>query len=214
MTDIAFVVTGAHGIPNASEVLLRERYMEYMIALQKVFHYNLPTYGVLSEVIPSLKNVPPFREFPFHHLLSLSPEKLSQCRTKSQREFQSIQYLNREIQGIQDDTFVVKLSGRYIPMDDSLVNLVKENSTNKDVQGIVCLSKNVGHPQQYTFFFALRWKWFQKFYAQPLEDLGTKCVEDFIIEFYQKENLIGNLLLVESLGVLTQINNENKFQIY
>ena len=184
MTDIAFIVTGAHAIPNANETLLRERYLEYMIALQKVFHYKLPTFGVLSEVNPALNHLPPFREFPFQHLKVLGLERLAHCKTKSQREFQSIQYLNQEIQGLHDDTFIIKLSGRYIPIDDSFVNRVKENVANKDVQGILCLANNVGHPLQYTFFFALRWKCFQKFYSQSLNTLGAKCVEDFIIEFY------------------------------
>jgi hypothetical protein len=214
MTDIAFFVTGAHAIPNANETLLRERYIEYMIALQKVFHYKVPTFGVLSEVDSSVHNIPPFDHFPFVNLQCLTRERLSHCKTKSQREYQSIQYLNQNVQGLHDDTFIIKLSGRYIPIDDSLVNLVKENVKNTDVQGILCFAKNVGHPLQYTFFFALRWKWFQKFYAQPLEELGMKCVEDFIIEFYLKENLVEKLLLVERLGVLTQINNENRFEIF
>lgn len=214
MTDIAFVVTGAHAIPNVNDTLLRERYLEYMIALQKVFHYKLPTFGVLSEVESSLKHTPPFREFPFQHLKLLAPQRLAHCKTKSQREFQSIQHLNQEIQGLHEDTFIIKLSGRYIPIDDSFVNVVKQNIKNKDVQGIACLAKNVGHPLQYTFFFALRWKWFQKFYAQSLDALGSKCVEDFIIEFYLKENLVEKVLMVENLGVLTQINNENRFEIF
>ena len=37
MSKIVFIVTGAHSIANVSDIVARERYVEYMIALNKVF---------------------------------------------------------------------------------------------------------------------------------------------------------------------------------
>lgn len=212
-TDIAFFVTGAHSIPGANDTLLRERYIEYMIALQKVFHYKVPVYGVLSELNPSLNHIPPFREFPFQHLTFLPQQELAHCKTKSQREFLSIQLLNEQVNDLEDNTFIIKLSGRYIPIDDSFFNLIKGVASNKQIQGIFRLAET-DQPLQYTFFYALRWKWFKKFYQQSLDSLGTKCVEEFILEFYNEEDISNTLVAIPHLGVLAQINNENRFEIF
>lgn len=218
MKDIAFVVTGAHIIPGADASLYRERYIEYTIALHKVFSYQKPVYGVLSEFDMGLAaiNIPPFDRFSFETLVKLPLSALHHCKTKSQREFLSIQSLvNKMLEDttVTDDTFIVKVSGRYIFMKDTMLHLVEEHKTNKDIQAIICLTKGVYPIQQYTFCFAMRWKWFQKFYKRSVEELGTKCVERFIIEFIEQENLQGSTLNIEELGVLCNINNENKFQI-
>lgn len=218
MKDIGFVITGAHIIPGASPTLYRERYIEYMFALQKVFSYQKPVYGVLSEFDPiaSPVNIPPFDFFPFEKLWKLAPQALDHCKTKSQREFLSIQSLVNSLQGdttLADDTFIIKVSGRYLLLKDTMLNLVESQKANKDIQAIVCLTKGVYPVQQYTFCFAMRWKWFQRFYTRPVEELGTKCVERFIIEFIEQENLQGATLPIDELGVLCNINNENKFQV-
>ena len=218
MKEIAFLITGAHIIPGASTMLYRERYLEYIIALHKVFSYKKPVYGVLSEYDPieSAVNIPPFDLFPFETLCKLSPNELVHCKTKSQREFLSIQSLVHTLQNdttLDDDTFILKLSGRYILLKDTMLHLVEQHKTNKDIQAIVCLTQGVYPIQQYTFCFAMRWKWFQRFYKCPVEELGTKCVERFIIEFIEKENLQGATHTIDELGILCNINNENKFQM-
>jgi hypothetical protein len=218
MKDIAFLVTGAHSIPGATPELYRERYLEYMIALQKIFSYQKPVYGVLSECDPEISaiNAPPFDLFPFQTLSKLPRVALQHCQTKSQREFLSIQCLIQSLQGdltLDDDTFIIKVSGRYILLKDTMLHLVEQQKTNKDVQAIICLTKGVYPIQQYTFCFALRWKWFQKFYNRPIQSLGAKCVERFIVEFIEEENLQGFTMNVEELGILCNINNENKFQV-
>jgi hypothetical protein len=218
MKEIAFIITGAHIIPGATPTLNRERYLEYMIALHKVFSYKKPVYGILSEFDPfgSPVNIPPFDFFPFETLCKVSPNDLAHCQTKSQREFLSIQSLVNTIQNdatLNDDTFIIKLSGRYILLKDTMVHLIEQEKANKDIQAIVCLAKGVYPIQQYTFCFAMRWKWFQRFYKRSVEELGIKCVERFIIEFIEQENLQGATLSIDELGVLCNINNENKFQL-
>lgn len=218
MKDIVFLVTGAHIIPGASPELYRERYIEYMIALHKVFSYQKPVYGIISEFDPREfpLNIPPFDLFPFETLCKLSISALQECKTKSQREFLSIQSLVQRLQEDQtltDDTFIIKVSGRYILLKDTILNLVEQYKTNKDVQAIISLTKDVYPLQQYTFCFAMRWKWFQKFYKRSVEDLSTKCVERFIVEFLEQENLQGQTVNVDELGILCNINNENRFQV-
>ena len=95
--DIVFLVTGAHDIKSATDTLLRERYLEYMIALQKIFLYNKPTYGVLSEYNEKRNHIPPFNIFSFNKYVKLLPIDLRICTTKSQQEFYSIQILIKDM---------------------------------------------------------------------------------------------------------------------
>ena len=122
--DTIFIVTGAHSIKSATESLLRERYIEYMIALHKIFSYNKETYGVLSEYNENVLHVPPFDTFQFKKNLKLEPDTLEHCTTKSQREFYSIQLLIKDMQ-IDDDVFVIKVSGRYVILKDTFFNTVE-----------------------------------------------------------------------------------------
>ena len=211
--DTIFIVTGAHSIKSAMESLLRERYIEYMIALHKIFTYNKDTYGVLSEYNENVLHIPPFSTFPFKKNLKLEPDTLKHCTTKSQREFYSIQLLVKDMQ-IDDDVFVIKVSGRYVILKDTFFNIVESMKNDLNVNGVVCITEQTYPLQQYTFLFALRWKWFKKFYSLPLEELGGKCVERFIIEFFEKENLIGSIMNVDKLDILTQICNENIFRLF
>lgn len=214
MPETVFLLTGAHIIKNANEVLLKERFTEYMVSLHKVFSYNKPVYGVLSEYIESLPYTPPFKQFNFNNLVLLSPDKLSMCTTKSQREFMSIKSMLSEMNNLADDTFIIKLSGRYIILKDTIFNISEEIKNNININAIVHLTKEVAPLQQFTFLFALRWKWFKQFYSQPLEELGEKCVERFIIEFFEKNNLQQSILHVDELGVLANIDNQGKYTIY
>lgn len=219
MKDIVFAVSGAHKIQSQDISLFRERYVEYTIALHKIFAYSYPTYGVLSEYDPHFlpEYMPPFQKFSFQSLIHLSVEALSFCKGKSQREFMSLKALVQEMSKdptIHDNTFVVKVSGRYVIVKDTLIRIVENFKSDENIQAVICLAKGDYPIQQYTFFFALRWKWFKKFYERSLEDLGGKNVERFIIEFIERENLQGKLIHLDELGILANINNENTFRIF
>jgi hypothetical protein len=83
-----------------------------------------------------------------------------------------------------------------------------------NVNGIICITEGVYPLQQYTFLYALRWKWFKKFYSESISKLEGHCVERFIVEFFEKENIIGSIVNVSKLDILTNINSENKFELY
>ena len=212
MSNIVFVVTGAHSIANISDIVARERYVEYMIALNKVFTYDKAVYGVLSECRADNQYCPPFDTFSMKKLLKLPVSFLQNAKTKSQREFLSIKELIHDIQ-LKDDTFVIKVSGRYTIMKDTLYNLVDTYKNDVNINAIICTPPE--QPiQQYTFFFALRWKFFKEFFEMPLSYLGTKNIERAMIEYYEEKNLVGSILRIDKLDILANINNENKFQIY
>jgi hypothetical protein len=183
-----------------------------MIALHKVFSYNKPVYGVLSEYNEKRQHVPPFDNFPFT-MKKILKDELNLCKTKSQKEFLSVQYLIKDM-NIDDDTFIIKVTGRYVILKDILIDSVEKNKTNKNINAIICLAKGVYPIQQCTFLFAMRWKWFKKFYELSINDLGNKCLERFIIEFIQNEKLEVSIINLDELGILTHINNENKFELY
>ncbi len=210
MTSIVFVVTGAHIIPDSSPILLRERYIEYRIALQKISLYKQPIFGVLSEFQPQSPEIPPFDDLCNAGLLKLPSPFLSSCTTKSQREFLSIQYLIQDM-NLPNDTFIIKVSGRYILMNDTFYNTVESVKDNPEIDGVACLTKD--KQNQYTFLFALRWKWFKKFYSKYVMDLGQKNVEQFILEFYKEENIMNKIKIVDELGIFTQICNAKQFQM-
>lgn len=212
MSKIVFIVTGAHSIANVSDALARERYIEYMIALHKIFTYNKPVYSVLSEYDSETSHCPPFDLFSMTTLLKLPISFLDDAKTKSQREFLSIKELVRNM-NLEDDTFVIKLSGRYIILKDTLYNLVEQYKDNKNVNAIVCIPP-AQLLQQYTFLFAMRWKFFKEFYELPLSIVSTKNIERVIVEFCENKNIVNSIINIERLDILANINNENKFQIF
>jgi hypothetical protein len=211
MNPIIFLATGAHHIPSADITLFRERYVEYRIALQKVSLYKKPICGVLSEYDPSAPEVPPFHLFCTAGLQRLSPEDLASAKTKSQKEFLSIQSLLPSLT-LPDETFVVKISGRYILMGDSFMNTIEAVKDNPQIQGVACLTED--KQQQYTFLFALRWKWFKQFYSKPVSYLQMKNLEQCIVEFYKEEGIFDQIVQVKTLEIFTQISNANQFQMF
>ena len=75
-SPIIFLVTGADHINNCNPIIKKARYIEYIIALHKIFYYSYPVIGVLSEVDKEYtEDRPPFESFPFqkliHHYLPL-----------------------------------------------------------------------------------------------------------------------------------------------
>jgi len=211
MNPIVFIATGAHHISSADITLLRERYLEYRIALQKIALYQKPIYGVLSEYDASAPEIPPFHLFCTAGLQVLSSEDLASAKTKSQKEFLSIQSLLPSL-NVSEDTFVVKMSGRYILMGDSFMHTVEAVKDNPQIQGVVCLTED--KQQQYTFLFALRWKWFKQFYSKPISYLQMKNLEQCIVEFYKEEGIFDQIMQVKTLEIFTQINNANQFQMF
>jgi len=207
MNDIIFVITGADHINNITDVLKRERYVEYMLSLTKLFSYNYPTFGVLSEINQEhIKDTPPFEKFPFKILKKIYSGELNGYN-KSSREFISISSLLDQMNtiDINDNTFVVKASGRYLIINDSFINIVKKNCSNTEIVSIILSVCN--DTQQATFLYAIRYKYFKKFYSQDVSILNKEGIEKVIFEFLIKNDLMKNTIKVNKLDVLVNIDN-------
>jgi len=206
-----FVVTGADRIEQPA--LMRERYIEYVLALHRIFSYKIPVFGVLSEV-NTTKDTPPFHEFPFTLMKTIDYGKLDGYG-KSQKEFVSLATLVNEMENlpIQDDEFVIKISGRYMLVNDSFFHIVKDAQQNPQINTIIRLCDN--DTQQYTFLYAIRYKYFKQFYRQDVSILKEgKNIERATLEFLYENHLFTTTLAVNSLGILANINNENTFKVY
>jgi hypothetical protein len=187
--------------------------MEYMIALHKIFYYSYPVMGVLSEIDNNhTTDRPPFESFPFQKLVTMYRGELDGYN-KSVREGVSILRLLQQVQSIHDNTFIIKVSGRYVIMDDSFVTTVKQNTRNYDVVAIIrSIANNTG---QFTFLYALRYKYVKEFYDRYQHNVHDDIsVEYRIFEFFKEKELLKHIIMVDKLGILTNINNKGTFTIF
>ena len=205
-----FVVTGADRIGNLS--VRRERYVEYILSLHRIFSYKVPVIGVLSEVDETLSDTPPFDAFPFKILNKLHCGALDGYN-KGEREFMSIKSLlpRMEELGISDDEFIIKSSGRYMLVNDTFFNKVKASQYDDSICSIIRSDNNIN---QYTFLYAIRYKYFKEFYSKDVSILRYKNIEDATIDFLKDKGLYKGTIVLDNLGILANINNENSFMIY
>ena len=178
------------------------------MALHRVFSYGIPVLGVLSEYNPS-EHSPPLSRFSFKLLKTIAHGILDELG-KSQKEYASISRLLSDVTGISDDEFIIKASGRYMLVNDTFVNLVKEHETNSRVNAIIRLCDN--DTQQYTFLYAMRYKYFKQLHSQPIFAAGIN-IERVTLDFIKNSGLFDTTIKVDSLGILTNINNENDYKI-
>jgi hypothetical protein len=203
---IAIIVTGADKIPKSTPVLRRERYIEYSMALHKIFSYSYPIYGVLSEFDSNdTVDMVPFNKFNFKHVEYINLGK-TDASNKSYSEIQSINELLNVID-LDDNTFIIKVSGRYLILDDTFINTVI-SSIDLDVPAIVKVTNN---NHIHTFLFALRYKYFKDFYVN-VKDINTS-VEYLVYDYLVKNNLLEKSININRLGILANICNGNKFQV-
>lgn len=207
MVEPIFIVTAADIEPR------KERYIEYMLSLHKIFYYRLKVYGVISEY-SGHENTPPFSKFPFEYLVHIQKGVLD-IFDKSPREFISIKSLIHEMESlnINENTFVIKVSGRYLILDDTFVETVKKNKDNLKINSIIKLCDN--GTQQHTFLYALRYKYFEEFYKQGIHTVPNgKNIERATLEFLYNKGLFETTMTLDNLGILTNINGEGVFKIF
>jgi hypothetical protein len=110
-----------------------------------------------------------------------------------------------------DDKWIIKMSGRYLFIDDIFVNTVNSLDNSSECNAIIKLCDN--NTQAYTFCFAMKWRYFKLLYSNHFSILGDKNVEQYVLEFI-KENIISTTFAIDTLGILTNINNDNVYAIY
>ena len=114
---------------------------------------------------------------------------------------------------IDDSTFIIKASGRYLILNDSFIELVRKSQTNSNINSIIRLCDDGS--QQYTFLYALRYKYFKAFYEQGLDAVPNgKNIEQATLEFLYANNLFQSTLTLDRLGILTNINGEGNYKIF
>lgn len=213
---IHLIATCAYNIKQLTPENKIVRKTEYTIALQKLIHYNLPLSIIISECSKNNYSSSFFTKLPIEKSLTdfflIEDTSTLGATTKSQQEFMSIQHYIHNIKDTHkynDEDWIVKLSGRYIFMSDYFMKIV-ENMDSK----INVVFKMCDPEQAFTFCFAMRWKYFKEFYSLPLELLGNKNVEKFIVEFVQYSNLANSAINIDKLDILSNINTEDKYKIY
>lgn len=204
--SIHFIATLAQHVENDINYHTREK--QYMYALSRIFSYNFPVYGVVSEISGNIDFIPT-HFYPFSGLLQIpSTKEVFGQTTKSQKEFYSIQALLNNI-SLDDNSWIIKVSGRYMIYNDNFINIVKNcNNTIKAV-----IKKCDNDTQMYTFLFALRFKYFKDFFTKytltnqfNLEKIILVYIESI---FKEKE-----ILNIDQLGVICDIANCNVFTYF
>ncbi len=203
------VVTMAEVEPSNKFYLARTS--EYMFALHKILSYKFPITLVVSETSKVQKlTVQPIQSM-FHTIFNIPSTAQLGAHSKSQQETFSLQSWMKNTPKLNDDIWIIKLSGRYLLLDDTFVQHVI--TAPKD---IICVAKICpSNTHVSTFCFAMRYGWYRKFLLEYVpKHLGPHvCVETAMVDFLRAELQLANTKFVERLGVLTNTANENKFQV-
>jgi hypothetical protein len=194
---------------ESSHPLYSLRRAEYMMCLHKMLHYKIPTILIKSESSRIDKSCVSDILDKFTYVHDIPKTQALGAIGKSQQEYASIQSFINTNPNIEDDAWIVKLSGRYLFIDDTFMNVVKEASDK--IQGFVKIVNN--NKQIYTFCYALRYKWFKSFYRYPIHYMGYKNIETFILEQIKSENILDDIKNMEYLGILANINNDGQYLI-
>jgi hypothetical protein len=187
---------------------LETRNTEYRLSLAKLLHYGYATYAVISECSDMrLQNtVFKYSKFTYTHCID-NTARLGAVG-KSQQETFSIRDLIHQTvtQSFSDDDWIIKVSGRYLFVDDSFVRYIE---TNPDTDVVY---KRSDANQAFTFCFAMRWKYFKQLYSVYSCQMGSKNIETVIVEYVKTNSL--RAYEIEHLGIYTNINNDNHYAIY
>lgn len=186
------------------------RRSEYMMCLHKILNYNYPTIVIKSETDKNDKSCISDIEYKFSNVINIPNTTILGANGKSQQEYISIKRFIDINPSIDDNYWVVKLSGRYLIIDDTFMNEVRNASS--ETEGIIQLCDN--NTQMRTFCYALRFKWFKLFYKYPVQFMGHLNIERFILDCIKKENIINNIKVIDRLGILGNINNEDNYYVF
>jgi hypothetical protein len=206
--NIHLLITAADHIKNTDKILRRERYIEYMLSLHRAFSYNLPSFAVISEFKTYTENSPPLLNFPFKHIEYIKIGEF-QFPEQGQHEMAAIQrlliYLDNRI---NDNDFIIKLSGRYCIINNEFIEKVKENKDNLDVDGVL---KSDGKGM-YFCLFALRYKILKEFIFQS-PSIITKSIEYVMFDWLKSRGIFERCINISSLGVLQNVSNNGTFTL-
>jgi len=201
--SINFITTAAYFIPNFTNEILKIRETEYIYSLAKVFSYNLPVYGVVSET--NNNEFHPYIRFPYKYICNISNSIELNAFTKSDKEYVALQSIINKM-NCEDDDWVIKITGRYLIIDDTLINNVKKSrSIVKAFIYKICENNMV------TYFYAIRFNLLKKLLEENVSCLNSGNIEAYFyikLHHYLNEN---EIVYLDKLGIFTNINNENNY---
>lgn len=193
---------------NDSSQLYDGREKQYMYALSRLFTYNLPVYGVLSETYGN--NDFKALQFPFQKLLVIpSTKELHGELSHSKKEFVSIKELLKHIDLNDENSWIIKISGRYMIYNDTFINTVK--NVPQSIKAVVRKCDN--DTQMYTFLFALRFKYFKDFFLNY--DIPNNINLERVLLIYLETHLADKeIQVINELGILCNIADCNVFTYF
>jgi hypothetical protein len=202
-------------ISTLAEVNINNHYydmrkLEYSIALHKILHYGCPVILIQSETDTVNKSCIESLLPRFNTVLSIpNTLSLTNYNTKSQKEFISIQQFIKSNPTINDNDWIIKTSGRYVLIDDSFYNKVK--NAGNEIQGFAkfgCEGSTI-----YTFCFALRYKWFKQIFLKDNCELNYHCIEKFIVNCFYDYNIYNHIESIDKLGILINPDNQAEYSV-
>jgi hypothetical protein len=205
---IRLFVTCAYRIRGLHPQLLEQRNTEYRLCLARMAGFKLPMVGIVSECSEAEYPNTVFAKTPFLDVKCIPSTAALGAIGKSQQEYLSIQSCLSSY-SFQDGDWIIKVSGRYLFVSDEVYHAVQSAPSTCNVIYRRCDDK-----QAYTFCFAMRWKIFKAFYSQPLHHLGSKNVEQFIVDFVEGNGLRDSTVHLSTLGVYTNINNDGTYSTF
>ena len=186
------------------------RRSEYMMCLHKILNYNYPTILIKSETARVDKSCVHEIHDRFTTVIDVPSTRDLNAGEKSKQEYISIKQFIDTNPPIDDDAWVVKLSGRYLLVDDTFINEIKNASP--ETQGFIKHFEDGN--KMFTFCYALRYRWFKSFYRYPVEFMGYLNIERFILERILTDGIYNNIKKLDRLGILANVNNEDTYKIF
>ena len=206
MSKIVFCITTAEISPN--HVYHDLRRSEYHVSLERIKAYNKDILAVCSETHISSciyelvqKYVPSKLIKPVHSTSELG------AITKSQQEYISMYELLKDNTFLNDNDWVIKLSGRYLIIDDTLIN----NVINAD-DSTQFIGKKTANNQIHTYFYAIRYGILRDFLFRGISYIGNNCIEKVLFDYLHNNSI--NTKFIESLGCLTNVANTGVYVIH
>jgi hypothetical protein len=195
---------------TASEISAQDtyhdlRHAEYYVALQRIKIYNYPILAVCSEqskdtaITSLIKSKISCKQY-----VSVDSTDLLGAYSKSQKEYISMCELFKHCSFLQPTDWIIKVSGRYLIVEDTLLSEVQK--APEDIEFIGRVSPN---NQIHTYFYAIRYNVLELFLSKGLGFIGSNCIEKILFEFLHSNSI--KTKYIDRLGIFTNVANNSEY---
>jgi hypothetical protein len=126
------------------------------------------------------------------------------------KEYTSMQLAVRSFPPISDDTWIIKISGRYLITDDTFFNTVKSAPETCNVIART-FGEDINCVQFYTFYYAMRYKYYKIFVDEHNSVLQAKNIELHLYDFVINRGLYDTAIVVDHLGIYCNIGDGDHY---